>query len=167
MMKPIFYDRLDVAGMAIYVGVSERGLAFVGSDGADLLEMENWSERVRVDLTADAEKVRPYADGIVGYLTGMQHDFGLPVDISGTPFQEAVWKALLAIPYGETRTYSEIANLIGKPKAVRAVGTAIGVNPVLMVVPCHRVIGKNGNITGYRGGIAMKERLLQLETTGA
>ncbi|WP_430539429.1 methylated-DNA--[protein]-cysteine S-methyltransferase [Listeria rocourtiae] len=166
-MKPIFYDRLDVAGMAIYVGVSERGLAFVGSDGADLLEMENWSERVRVDLTADAEKVRPYADGIVGYLTGMQHDFGLPVDISGTPFQEAVWKALLAIPYGETRTYSEIANLIGKPKAVRAVGTAIGVNPVLMVVPCHRVIGKNGNITGYRGGIAMKERLLQLETTGA
>ncbi|WP_036072267.1 methylated-DNA--[protein]-cysteine S-methyltransferase [Listeria rocourtiae] len=167
MMKRIFYNRLDVAGMAIYVGVSERGLAFVGSDGVDLSELENWSERMRVELMADVAKVRPYADGIEAYLTGVQRDFGLPVDISGTPFQEAVWQALLAIPYGETRTYSEIANLIGKPKAVRAVGTAVGANPVLMVVPCHRVIGKNGKITGYRGGIAMKERLLQLETIRA
>lgn len=162
-MKQIFYDRLQVAGMAFYIGVSERGLAFVGSDGADIVELEKWGERVRVDLTVDEMRVKPYADGIVAYLTGGRRDFDLPLDIAGTPFQEAVWQALVAIPYGETRTYSEIACEIGKPQAVRAVGTAIGANPVLMVVPCHRVIGKNGKITGYRGGVAMKERLLRLE----
>ncbi|EUJ32878.1 methylated-DNA--[protein]-cysteine S-methyltransferase [Listeria cornellensis] len=162
-MKQIFYNRLQVAGMALYIGISERGLAFVGSDGADIDELEKWGERVRADLIVDEVRVKPYAEGIAAYLMGARRDFDLSLDIAGTPFQEAVWQALVAIPYGETRTYSEIASEIGKPQAVRAVGTAIGANPVLMVVPCHRVIGKNGKITGYRGGVAMKERLLRLE----
>ncbi|RXZ77651.1 methylated-DNA--[protein]-cysteine S-methyltransferase [Paenibacillaceae bacterium] len=81
----------------------------------------------------------------------------------GTPFQKAVWKALCEIPYGQTRSYSDIAHQIQKSAAVRAVGTAIGTNPILITVTCHRVIGKNGSLTGYRGGMEMKMILLELE----
>ncbi|MBC1937662.1 methylated-DNA--[protein]-cysteine S-methyltransferase [Listeria grandensis] len=163
-MKTVYYDRLCVAGMAMYVGVSEQGLAFIGSDQADMSELEQWSGKRGLDLMEDRVRVKPYMEALSAYLMGTRRKFDLPLDIAGTAFQEAVWQALCAIPYGETRTYSEIAEEIGKPQAVRAVGAAIGANPVLMVVPCHRVIGKNGKITGYRGGIAMKEQLLRLES---
>ena len=81
----------------------------------------------------------------------------------GTDFQLSVWNQLREIPYGETRSYAQIAKAIGKPKAVRAVGTANGSNPVAIVVPCHRVIGSSGKLTGYGGGLALKKRLLELE----
>jgi len=83
----------------------------------------------------------------------------------GTPFQRAVWSALSAIPFGETRTYSEVARVIGRPRAVRAVGAANGQNPLSIVVPCHRVIGKDGALTGYAGGVANKRALLELEAS--
>lgn len=98
------------------------------------------------------------------YLCGKRAEFDLPLDVQGTPFQEAVWARLRAIPYGETRTYSDIAREIGNPAAVRGVGAAVGANPALLVVPCHRVIGKNGKLTGFRDGLAVKERLLRLES---
>ena len=85
------------------------------------------------------------------------------MDYQYTEFQRQVWTQLLKIPYGETRTYSEIATAIGRPKAIRAVATAIAKNPLLIVIPCHRVIGKDGQLRGYRGGEAMKERLLTIE----
>lgn len=91
--------------------------------------------------------------------------FSLPIDLTGTPFQLRVWKALMKIPFGETLTYGEQAAIIGKPKASRAVGAANGKNPIAIVVPCHRVIGKNGSLTGYAGGIPMKEYLLKLESS--
>ena len=87
----------------------------------------------------------------------------MKLDISGTAFQESVWEALEQIPYGQTRNYTQIAEEINKPKAVRAVGSAIGKNPVLMVIPCHRVVTKTGKIGQYRGGVVMKESLLSLE----
>lgn len=97
------------------------------------------------------------------YFQKERKTFDLPLCFHGTPFQKSVWEALLSIPYGETRTYGEIAKQIGKPNACRAVGMANKRNPLAIVVPCHRVIGKNGTLTGYNGGMAKKEALLALE----
>jgi len=97
------------------------------------------------------------------YFAGTRHAFDLPLDLAGTPFQRAVWAALCAIPYGTTISYGELARRIGKPRAVRAVGLANGRNPVSIVVPCHRVIGANGALTGYGGGLPNKRLLLGLE----
>ena len=97
------------------------------------------------------------------YLIGKRKSFDLPLNPRGTVFQQQVWKALCDIPYGETRSYKQIAEAIGNPKAVRAVGMANNRNPVLIVVPCHRVIGANGKLVGYGAGIEKKEFLLKLE----
>lgn len=98
------------------------------------------------------------------YLAGNRQAFDLPIRIhGGTPFQRSVWQALQAIPYGETTSYAAIANAIGRPSAVRAVGGAIGRNPLGIVIPCHRVVGKDGSMTGYTGGLARKKTLLSLE----
>ena len=97
------------------------------------------------------------------YLQGIRKEFDLPLNPRGTEFQKRVWKALLEIPYGETRSYKQIAEAIGNPKAVRAVGMANNRNPLLIVVPCHRVIGTNGKLVGYGAGLDKKEFLLQLE----
>ena len=99
-----------------------------------------------------------------GYFRGRRRSVDLPLCASGTPFQRAVWQALLEIPYGETRSYADIARRIGRPKAVRAVGTANGANPVSIIVPCHRVIGTDGSLTGYAGGLENKHKLLALES---
>lgn len=100
------------------------------------------------------------------YERGARRVFDLPLHLVGTEFQKQVWNALLEIPYGETRTYQEIAIRIGKPKAVRAVGGACNRNPIGIIVPCHRVIGKNGSLTGYAGGLSYKELLLNHEKDG-
>lgn len=97
------------------------------------------------------------------YLSGTRRAFSLPLNPQGTPFEQEVWRALLTIPYGETRTYGEIAKAVGRPKACRAVGRANGLNPISIFIPCHRVVGKNGTLTGYAGGLQLKEQLLQLE----
>ena len=98
------------------------------------------------------------------YFAGRRRSFSLPLDFKGTPFQRRVWSALLTIPYGETRSYGEIARQIGNPAAVRAVGAANGRNPLSIIAPCHRVIGATGKLTGFAGGLETKARLLALET---
>lgn len=97
------------------------------------------------------------------YFTGKRRCFELPLDMVGTDFQKKVWQALVAIPFGETRSYSQIAREIGHPQAVRAVGAANGRNPLSIVAPCHRVIGANGKLTGFAGGLDIKAFLLALE----
>lgn len=99
------------------------------------------------------------------YFSGSRTVFDLPLCPAGTEFQQKVWRALLEVPYGETRTYGEIAARVGSPKASRAVGMANHHNPIAIVIPCHRIIGKNGTLTGYAGGLAIKQSLLQLEKT--
>ncbi len=101
------------------------------------------------------------------YFCGTRRGFDLPVRLTGTPFQRQVWAQLRQIPYGETRTYGEIAAALGNPKASRAVGAACGRNDILLLIPCHRVVGKNGALTGFSaaGGLAAKEYLLRLEQT--
>ena len=97
------------------------------------------------------------------YFSGQRKQFELPYELRGTEFQKKVWAALEAIPYGQTRSYREIAQAVGNPKAVRAVGAANGKNPMWVVVPCHRVIGADGGLTGYAGGVELKRALLELE----
>ncbi|MGH9654345.1 MAG: methylated-DNA--[protein]-cysteine S-methyltransferase [Bryobacteraceae bacterium] len=101
------------------------------------------------------------------YFAGRRETFDLPLAPAGTPFQRSVWKALERIAYGETQSYGQIAQSIGSPKAVRAVGAANGANPIPIVIPCHRVIGGDGSLTGYGGGLARKRQLLALEQDNA
>ena len=97
------------------------------------------------------------------YFSGRRKTFTLPLNPRGTPFQQRCWNALLQIPYGETRTYAQQAAMIGKPKACRAVGMGNHHNPLPILIPCHRVVGKNGKLTGYAGGLDIKEKLLKIE----
>lgn len=101
---------------------------------------------------------------LLEYLAGTRRSFDLPLDPAGTDFQRSVWEALRAIPYGQTRTYGEVAAAVGRPRAVRAVGQANHVNPLPIFIPCHRVVGKNGALTGYAGGLDLKSALLALES---
>jgi methylated-DNA-[protein]-cysteine S-methyltransferase len=111
----------------------------------------------------DAEAVSAAAIQLEQYFAGERTGFDLDVELDGTPFERRVWDAVRAIPYGQTATYAEIARRIGRPDACRAVGRANGRNPLALIVPCHRVIGSDGSLTGYAGGIAMKRALLDLE----
>ena len=97
------------------------------------------------------------------YFVGARKSFDLPIRFAGTPFQRRVWAALAEIPYGETRSYGQIARLVGSPGAARAVGMACHVNPVVLLIPCHRVVGATGALTGFGGGLEVKKRLLTLE----
>lgn len=101
---------------------------------------------------------------LLEYFAGERRVFELPLDFNGTEFQKKVWAALLTIPFGETRSYAEIARQVGSPQAVRAVGAANGRNPISIIAPCHRVIGSNGKLTGFAGGLEVKAFLLRLET---
>jgi O-6-methylguanine DNA methyltransferase len=102
-------------------------------------------------------------DELGEYFAGIRKTFDIQYEFHGTAFQEKVWHALAEIPYGETRSYEEIARVVGSPKACRAVGMANNKNPIWIIVPCHRVIGKDGSLVGYGGGLEMKRRLLELE----
>ena len=122
--------------------------------------------RVRLTVVGEApnhpvlkETERQLAD----YFAGRRRAFDLKLDFGGTDFQKKVWAALLSIPFGETRTYSDIARQIGAPKAVRAVGAANGRNPISIIAPCHRVLGSNGDLTGFAGGLETKAHLLKFE----
>jgi methylated-DNA-[protein]-cysteine S-methyltransferase len=114
-----------------------------------------------------AEPFATAADQLARYFAGQLTEFDLPLAPAGTRFQRAVWDALRQIPYGETWSYGQLASKIGNPAAVRAVGLANGRNPIALVVPCHRVIGSDGSLTGYGGGLDRKRFLLDLEARGA
>jgi O-6-methylguanine DNA methyltransferase len=108
-------------------------------------------------------EMRPYLSELEAYFAGKRREFTFPLDLRGTDFQLACWRALLAIPYGETRSYGAIARAVGKPNAFRAVGMANNRNPIAIVVPCHRVIASDGTLCGYGGGLDVKRKLLELE----
>ncbi len=107
--------------------------------------------------------LKPVVEQLEAYFCGALDTFDVPTSVSGSPFQLQVWRALLEIPYGETRTYGQIAKAIGQPRSARAVGLANNQNPLAIIVPCHRVIGAKGEMTGYGGGVTRKKWLLQLE----
>jgi methylated-DNA-[protein]-cysteine S-methyltransferase len=137
------------------VGTTEKGIASI--------QFGNCAPEEAVGSAADecasAETVQQLSE----YFEGKRIRFHLPLDVQGTPFQKAVWDELLRIPYGETRSYGEIAEAIGRPGAARAVGMANHDNPIAVVIPCHRVVGKDGSLTGYAGGLDLKAQLLSIE----
>ena len=141
------------------VAVTDAGLAGVWFDGQKHLpDFHAWPVR------NDHPLLRTVVAQLDEYFAGQRTHFDLPLDLhGGTAFQQIVWQALLGIPSGGTTSYGDISRRIGKPAAVRAVGAAVGRNPVSIVVPCHRVLGKAGALTGYAGGLARKTALLQLE----
>lgn len=124
----------------------------------------HFGRRIPPDGVTDLEGNRVFIQQIEEYFQGARTEFDCPLHFDGTPFQVAVWRELLGIPYGQTRTYGEIATRLGKPGAARAVGMANHDNRIPIVVPCHRVIGHNGSLTGYAGGLHIKRQLLNIET---
>ena len=150
----VYQTRIDSPVATIYV---------VG-DGESLTELTFPSNR-RQDhgRIEDARPFREVIRQVRAYFAGELMEFDLPLKPEGTAFQLTVWKELKKIPYGETISYGELARRIGRPKAARAVGAANGANPIAIILPCHRVIGESGRLTGYGGGLPVKKHLLELE----
>ena len=153
MTQAIYYSRTSSPVGTLLLAVSERGL----------LALEFGRGRVPTDWVESEEKTAPCARQLAEYFSGRRRRFDLALDLRGTDFQKRCWQELLKIPYGETRSYADIARAIGSPSAVRAVGLANGQNPIAIIVPCHRVIGSDGSLTGYGGGLEIKRKLLELE----
>ena len=164
-MDILYVDTLTYAQGKMYIIASDEGLVYIGTPNAPFEEVEVWAKKLfkGYRFEGNKEKLQQYVKQLTSYFNKELTEFDVPIHVKGTPFQLAVWEALKGLPYGTTTTYSDIAHRIGNPKAVRAVGSAIGANPILAIIPCHRVIGKDGKLTGFRSGLAMKEFLLELE----
>ncbi len=150
--------------------VGELTLIASGDGLAAILWENDRPGRVRLDVVAEDPKHPVLVETerqLAEYFAGRRKTFDLTLDFAGTAFQNKVWHALLTIPFGETRSYAQIAKQIGHPKAVRAVGAANGRNPISIVTPCHRVIGSSGRLTGFAGGLDVKAQLLRLEGADA
>jgi methylated-DNA-[protein]-cysteine S-methyltransferase len=142
----------------LLLAATERGLRCLQFDRGKLPAAgrnEHWIE--------SSGHLRPYVEQIEAYFSGELLEFTCKLDLIGTQFQKDCWEALLRIPYGKTCSYADIARAIGRPNAFRAVGQANHDNPIAIIVPCHRVVGANGTLTGYGGGLSTKEKLLRLE----
>ncbi|MCM3636128.1 methylated-DNA--[protein]-cysteine S-methyltransferase [Sporosarcina luteola] len=161
----IYWTLLNHGNWNIYMAATAEGLCYAGPHNAPFAELAEWAKKrlPGYHLVENNTVMEPYAQELIDYIEGTRKTFTMPLDLHGTPFQQSVWMALQEIPFGQTVSYSDIAERIQKPKSVRAVGAAIGANPLLITVPCHRVIGKNGKLTGFRGGLEMKKQLLELE----
>jgi methylated-DNA-[protein]-cysteine S-methyltransferase len=148
---------------------SPIGQLLLTSNGSALTRLLMSPFEIEDGWERDDDALEPYVHQLEDYFTGERRDFDLPLAPAGTDFQLRVWGALQEIPYGETWSYLELATRIGNPKACRAVGLANGRNPIAVIVPCHRVIGADGSLTGYGGGMDRKRLLLDLErrTAGA
>jgi AraC family transcriptional regulator of adaptative response/methylated-DNA-[protein]-cysteine methyltransferase len=175
-MTPATY-RQGGAGMRIHyiivgsplgrllVGATERGISalYLGESDARL-KAALLNEYPRAEILRDRNGLEGWVEKILAHLRGKEPQLDLPTDVQATAFQRRVWEELRKIPYGATRTYSEVARAIGRPKASRAVAQACATNPVSVVVPCHRVVREDGNLAGYRWGLDRKRALLERES---
>ncbi|MBU6136599.1 methylated-DNA--[protein]-cysteine S-methyltransferase [Clostridium tertium] len=152
-MKSIFYYETIIGE----IGIADNGKGITNIYIKNKLKIEKDIEIRETKLIKEA------ANQLNEYFSGERINFSISLDPEGTEFQHKVWNELIKIPYGETRTYKEIAEKIGNSKAARAIGMANNKNPILMMIPCHRVVGKNKSLVGYAGGLEMKERLLEIE----
>lgn len=161
----LYFTKLEWEHHCFPIAATSDGLCYVGAFDEPSVLFEDWKRKYlpRAEVLIDDSRINPYREQLLGYLQGERTAFTLPLHPIGTPFQLDVWQALQTVPYGNTTTYSEIAAAVARPRAIRAVGTAIGKNRLLLVIPCHRIVGKNGDLIGYWGGLNMKRRLLALE----
>ncbi|MDR6224101.1 methylated-DNA--[protein]-cysteine S-methyltransferase [Desmospora profundinema] len=165
-METIHWFHFSHGEQSFHLAATPRGLCHLSLPGEPYHTLELWVNRHTdgASLVEDKKALHPYWMQLEEYLNGSRTAFTFSVDLKGTPFQRAVWRELLTIPHGATRSYSDVAAAIGRPRAVRAVGAANRQNPVPIVIPCHRVVGKDGRLVGYRGGMALKKQLLLLES---
>jgi O-6-methylguanine DNA methyltransferase len=165
-MEKIYYSALAVPVVKnVFVASTTKGICMLDFQTSEKKFLKEVRENVSGEIVRDNKKNREALYQIRKYLRGELKRFGCKLDFRGTPFQKKVWAQLMKIPYGETRSYAEIARAIGHPKAFRAVGSANGANPIPIIAPCHRVIESNGGLGGYGHGLPMKKRLLALERT--
>ncbi|WP_100329981.1 methylated-DNA--[protein]-cysteine S-methyltransferase [Bacillus xiapuensis] len=161
----IYWTEFHHKNWRFRLAATEKGLCYASPHHLAVNEMAAFLQKQcpREEMKENKKILEPYAAELCEYWENNRQEFVSKVDLCGTPFQQKVWQALRHIPFGQTVTYSDIAKSIGKPNAARAVGAAVGANPIFIIIPCHRVIGKNGTLTGFRGGLDMKKRLLALE----
>lgn len=161
----IYYTLLQTPIGALQLFSTSKGLMKLALPNEPRSVAETYIRRLlgAITIREDAAAHEIALAELTAYFAGACHAFNVPLDPRGTPFQRLVWDAVAAVPYGETRTYGEIARTIGRPAAARAVGAANGANPLPVIIPCHRLIGANGDLTGYGGGIEIKRQLLALE----
>jgi methylated-DNA-[protein]-cysteine S-methyltransferase len=157
--RHLYSTRIDTPLGIVLLAATDRGLA-----GAWFDRQRHWPDESGWQRDDRHPVLREAAAQLADYFAGSRDRFDLPLDLShGTAFQQSVWQALLAIPRGRTTSYGALGASVGKPAAVRAVGAAVGRNPISVIVPCHRVLGSDGSLTGYAGGLARKTALLELE----
>ena len=158
VMETLFYWRASSPVGPLFLAASTKGLVRLEFDG----RVQKLNPRT-IQLQESKSALAPYIRELNDYFAGERREFSFPLDLRGTEFQLACWHALLEIPYGETRSYRDLAEAIGHPHAYRAVGMSNNRNPVAIVVPCHRVIASSGALCGYGGGLEIKRKLLDLE----
>jgi methylated-DNA-[protein]-cysteine S-methyltransferase len=163
--KKLYWTIMSLEEWRFIAAATEEGLVYVAREEEPYPRFARWKARHYPGWISvqDDDVMRPYVQALETYWSGRSKSFDIPVISQGTEFQQLVWKELKRIAYGETCSYADIAERIGKPTAVRAVGSAIGANPLLIIVPCHRVLSRSGSLTGYSGGLDLKERLLEIE----
>jgi methylated-DNA-[protein]-cysteine S-methyltransferase len=161
-MKNIYYYDYKICNLSklLKLGIAER-------DGAICRIFFGADKRADEFQEKETPMIKKAANQLDEYFNKKRKKFDIPINLDGTDFQKKVWNALLNIPYGETRSYGAIAAVTGNPKASRAVGMANNRNPIPIIVPCHRVIGHDGSLTGYAGGLELKQALLELEARAA
>jgi AraC family transcriptional regulator of adaptative response/methylated-DNA-[protein]-cysteine methyltransferase len=162
------YTIVDSPLGRLLVGATDRGISavYLGESGAKL-EAALHKEYPRAEIRRDRNGLEEWVSKILEHLRGREPNLDLPTDVQATAFQRRVWEELRRIPYGTTRTYSQVARAIGQPSAIRAVARACATNPVSVVVPCHRVVREDGNLAGYRWGMERKQALLEHESARA
>src|SRR5262245_51134153 len=154
-METLYYSRMASLAGPLLIVASNRGLV--------RLEFDRDPAQVPANAISSEEQTAPYTLQLQEYFRGERRQFEFPLDLRGTEFQKRCWQALLEIPYGETRSYADIARAVGNPRGFRAVGMANNRNPIAIVVPCHRVLASDGTLCGYGGGLDVKQKLLELE----
>ena len=155
-METFYYSRMNSPVGPLLIVASDRGLV--------RLEFDRDPAKIPANGVNSDEKTAPYRWQVEEYFRGERQRFDFPLDLRGTDFQKRCWQALLEIPYGETRSYADIARAVGSPRGFRAVGLANNRNPIAIVVPCHRVLASDGSLCGYGGGLEVKQHLLELES---
>jgi len=158
--EKLYGSTVSWEGWTFRVLSSTTGVRWIDLSPAPFDALEG---RLRARIVPDDQPNDTTIRELHEYLRGARRTFDVPLDLRGTPFQCDVWNRLREIPYGSTTSYGEIAEQIGNPRASQAVGQAVGANPIPIIIPCHRVIGKDGHLVGFGGGLPLKERLLSLE----
>jgi O-6-methylguanine DNA methyltransferase len=163
-MEKIYYSSFDSPFLKkVFVGSTERGVCMVDFLKSEKVFLKRLREHFPGKIIKDDRKNREVLSQLIRYFKGKLKRFDCKLDLKGTPFEKKVWSALAKIPYGQTRSYKEIARAIGHPKAHRAVGNANGENSIPLILPCHRVIASNGGLGGFGHGVKVKKRLLDFE----